>query len=968
MRHLLLKSLFFGILTWLPGGLHAQSNWSTTEVLKFSREDYGGGSQNWAIAEDDKQRIYVANNEGLLVFDGQRWQRFPVPNQTILRSIALDQQGRLFAGAQDELGYFAPDQHARLKFHSLKSLIPIAARSFQDVWQTVVTNDGVFFRSTKSIYRYHQNRIHVLPSRLGWLSLHAHHGRALAHEVSQGLLQWNQNQWQTYLPAAQLPEGFNLTNLVELGPDSSLVCSESHGLFTLSKRQLKPFKVKSELFNNFQHFTSLAILPDSSFLIGTYFNGIYRISRSGELLGNISNKNGLNNNTVRTVYANARQQVWIGLDNGIAFLDHDNAIRHLNPSLFNNGVGYGVHRLGNNLYFALSTGLLNMPLNGSSNLGNLNNNLQLLLRGLSWNIHTAGNRLLASRDDGIWDLTNEKPIPILRRSGFWTARNLPNAALGNANVVTGSYEGLFLFDTRSQAVQNLGAWPEFNESCRYLEVDGPFFWVSHPYRGVYQINRNNRQKKLFRAADGLPSNLNNHVFYIRKQILAATTQGVYEFNPNTNRFQPSTFYQRFLGNKPVQYLKEDAEGSVWLIQDKLPGVIDFHHEQPQLIVFPELANKMVSGFENIYPYNRQNVFFGSDEGFYHLNYERYVQDIRPFSAYLAQIHAIGDTDSSLFGGFPTGDLTQNLALPYDFNSIQFRFAATALNPHTRMEYSYVLDGFEKEWSDWSDKAEKDYTNLTEGRYTFILKARTGPGRESKVYQLSIRIHPPFYRTWWAYTIYSLAILGFLYGLLKFQARKYRKRQEDRRAADQQRFEEEQKQMAYQHQLDLEKTEKEFIRLQKEKLEAEINHKNAELATATMNLVQKKEFILKLKAELAQLQKGPQESSDTPELRKLLKTLGEEEKLNKEWDHFAQHFNSVHGNFLQILKSKFPLLKPHEMQLCAYLRMNLSSKDIAPLMSISVRGVEISRYRLRKKLNLSTEENLVQYLMDLKADN
>jgi DNA-binding CsgD family transcriptional regulator len=55
-----------------------------------------------------------------------------------------------------------------------------------------------------------------------------------------------------------------------------------------------------------------------------------------------------------------------------------------------------------------------------------------------------------------------------------------------------------------------------------------------------------------------------------------------------------------------------------------------------------------------------------------------------------------------------------------------------------------------------------------------------------------------------------------------------------------------------------------------------------------------------------------------------------------------------------------------MQLCAYLRMNLSSKDIAPLMSISVRGVEISRYRLRKKLNLSTEENLVQYLMDLKA--
>ena len=132
----------------------------------------------------------------------------------------------------------------------------------------------------------------------------------------------------------------------------------------------------------------------------------------------------------------------------------------------------------------------------------------------------------------------------------------------------------------------------------------------------------------------------------------------------------------------------------------------------------------------------------------------------------------------------------------------------------------------------------------------------------------------------------------------------------------------------------------------------------------MNLVQKKEFILKLKAELQQLQKTAKVGDDNPELKKLLKVLSEEEKLNEEWEHFSQHFNSVHGDFLTILKNKFPSLKPHELRLCAYLRMNLSSKEIAPLMSISVRGVEISRYRLRKKLNLSTEANLVQYLLDL----
>jgi DNA-binding CsgD family transcriptional regulator len=195
------------------------------------------------------------------------------------------------------------------------------------------------------------------------------------------------------------------------------------------------------------------------------------------------------------------------------------------------------------------------------------------------------------------------------------------------------------------------------------------------------------------------------------------------------------------------------------------------------------------------------------------------------------------------------------------------------------------------------------------------KARRSPSHISSEYKYTFVITAPFYKTIWAYVIYGISV-------------------------------------------------KEFIRLQKEKLEAEIEHKNAELASATMNLVQKKEFFLKLKTKLAQIQKSSDPKNENDELKKLLKSLAEEEKLNKEWDHFSQHFNSVHGDFLTILKSKFPELKPHELQLCAYLRMSLSSKEIAPLLSISVRGVEISRYRLRKKLNLNTEENLVQFLLDL----
>jgi 8-oxo-dGTP pyrophosphatase MutT (NUDIX family)/DNA-binding CsgD family transcriptional regulator len=131
--------------------------------------------------------------------------------------------------------------------------------------------------------------------------------------------------------------------------------------------------------------------------------------------------------------------------------------------------------------------------------------------------------------------------------------------------------------------------------------------------------------------------------------------------------------------------------------------------------------------------------------------------------------------------------------------------------------------------------------------------------------------------------------------------------------------------------------------------------------------EEKELFLRLKKELQQLQKNTKIGDDTTELKQLLKTLSEEQKLDEEWNNFFRHFNSVHGDFLNILKKKFPNLSPHYLRLCAYLRINLSSKEIAPLMGISLRGVEINRYRLRKQLDIPTDVNLIEYLLNLEDD-
>lgn len=173
-------------------------------------------------------------------------------------------------------------------------------------------------------------------------------------------------------------------------------------------------------------------------------------------------------------------------------------------------------------------------------------------------------------------------------------------------------------------------------------------------------------------------------------------------------------------------------------------------------------------------------------------------------------------------------------------------------------------------------------------------------------------------------------------------------------------------MQYLHQLEINKAENELVALRNEKLQAEVDFKNSELATNAMHLVQKSELMAKLRSELNHLMKALDNEKAQSEIKKMVKVLGEDEKMDNDWMQFTHHFDKVHSDFVVVLKEKYPSITANELKLSAYLRMNLSTKEIARLMNISVRGVEISRYRLRKKLGISSEMNLFDFLMSIKS--
>jgi len=198
--------------------------------------------------------------------------------------------------------------------------------------------------------------------------------------------------------------------------------------------------------------------------------------------------------------------------------------------------------------------------------------------------------------------------------------------------------------------------------------------------------------------------------------------------------------------------------------------------------------------------------------------------------------------------------------------------------------------------------------------------------------------------------------GILFWRIRFQQKKFRKQQLA--------FEEEQKRLNYIYDLERSRAEGELMALQSQTLESEIQFKNSELAASAMHLVKKGELITRLKTELNQLLRRVDTPAAQTELKKMIKQLEEDDQIDQEWDQFAKHFDKVHSDFVLLLKAKHSDISPSEIKLCSFLRMNLSSKEIAQLLNISLRGVEISRYRLRKKLNLQNGENLFDYLIGL----
>jgi len=282
-----------------------------------------------------------------------------------------------------------------------------------------------------------------------------------------------------------------------------------------------------------------------------------------------------------------------------------------------------------------------------------------------------------------------------------------------------------------------------------------------------------------------------------------------------------------------------------------------------------------------------------------------------------------------------------LRIAYKHNSLRIEYSANNFDKSQTVLYSYRMIGMpDEEWSDYSRQHVKEYTNLREGKYTFQVRIVTESDDKPIIASLSIRVLPPWYRSWWAYVIYALLLAGIIYAVIN-RLRKNTK----------------------------ELNQKIEI-LEDEKTRIELQSKQNELMLSRMNVVRKNEMLQEIKKTAVSLNNSLSEENLPNIKRKMVRLIGQIDtniEHDDDLEAFKGDFDAVHSDFFKILSERFPQLTHKDKMLCAYLKMNMISKEIAPLLNISVRGVEISRYRLRKKLGLDEKDNLTEFLQRIAGE-
>jgi ligand-binding sensor domain-containing protein len=924
--------------------------------------------RNFNITQDKREVLYFGNAYGLLEYDGKNWRGINLPNGNSGLSLLYSTNETLYVGAFNELGYLKADGSGRLSYQTLYPKIPETKRFNRDVVNIVEEKDRVIFYTELGLHLFKNDTFQTItPLSKGGLFTYLQkiNGTIYVHEKDRGLLTLRDTAL-VLTPAGELLHAHAIKEILPLANDELLIV-EKNKLLLFNQKTLRTFPGNANEVLQQQEITHAIKLPNDHLLITTYNSGFYLVNPAGNIVKHVCKENGLPDNTINYAYIDQRGGLWLALDNGVAFLEINTPFSFIGTHSGIEGMGYAAVKFDNKLYVGTSQGLYYTSAEGAYAEKKF-----YPVKGISgqiWNLSIINNTLLCCQHDHTYQIQQDQAqlIPGTKDDeGHWKMAALKNKP---GYAIKGTYLGFQLYKQEQNKWRFINKLEGFEESCRIFEEDDKGnIWVCHGNKGLYKIRLSEDLKTIASAENmsvlkGYKPDYFNFVSNINKRLVFAADDGVFLFDETQQKFIKDSALEKIIGaDRFISRIVQYEDGNIWTFNWADVNLYRRTAEgqyQAEENVFRKIAGELVGSYEFVLPLSPDLAIMGSQEGFTFFNLKGTIEKRKPYHVLIRKVEANFKNDSLLYGGTATEN-SRTLRIPYDFNALRISYSALSYENPEKITYQYALasskDKNKLVWSGWTSNTQVDFSNLLEGTYVFHVRSKNIYEQVSEECTYSFIILPPWYRSWWAYAVYIIALV--LAGLALYRTVKIRfQKQKEKLELQKQK---ELLLLEQKHITENLQTEKELIALRNEKLEADMVLKNNELASLATTVTQKTEFLAQLKDKLEIIHKES-DSTDQSVFKEVIKTIDQDLDFDDNWSKFQIHFDELHHNFLHRLREKYPKLNPSWLLLCAYIRMNKSNKEIAALMNISVSGVEKRKYRLREKLGMEGEDRLADFI-------
>ena len=516
--------LFYCCLWFIP--FAQQVNLGRLPVKNYSKKNYQAGTQSWDMAQDEHGVMYFANNDGLLRFDGTYWHTYPITNGTIVRSVELSANGRIYVGGQGEIGYFLLNNSGHLIYHSLIDQLPEAYNNMADVWGIELLDGNVFFQSSKYLLRLDKDdRLSVIDAN-GLFEFMGQINGKLYLQKDRALFILNGNKLSE---EPVFKTSFLITSFLRYSENRTLVTSLKQGIFIYDGQQsMEPWSTSEDTFFKEKRIYTTTLLADQQIAIGTSLGGLMILDTAGNAIRHITKISGLQNANILSLFKDAADNLWCALDNGIDYVEVQSAFSQVLPDFPLEGTGYNIAINKGHLYFATSNGLYVNEWK-SRYTPKEQDAFQLVNQtaGQAWQLHKLGDDLLLGHHDGAFLIDDNKASSIIKESTWgFVQRN-------ETTSIRGHYSGISLLEKKNGLWGQTLDFKGIDESCRIMVGDSKGqIWMTHPYRGVFRLLPTSKKDSvaaiLYSDQNGLPSALNNYVFSINGiSFVCDTSGGVY---------------------------------------------------------------------------------------------------------------------------------------------------------------------------------------------------------------------------------------------------------------------------------------------------------------------------------------------------------------------------------------------------------------------------------------------------------